>query len=104
MLPVIIEIREQARDDLQLGFQFYEDQAPGLGRYFLECLFADIDSLTKFAGIHETVDEFQRLLSKRFPFAVSCTVTGQRVQVSAVLDCRRDPRWTQCRLRRAGDS
>jgi plasmid stabilization system protein ParE len=104
MLPVIIEIREQARDDLQLGFQFYEDQAPGLGRYFLECLFADIDSLTKFAGIHETVDGFQRLLSKRFPFAVYYTVTGQRVRVSAVLDCRRDPRWTQRRLRRASDN
>ena len=104
MLPVIIQIREQARDDLQLGFQFYEDQAPRLGRYFLECLFAGIDSLTKFAGIHETEDAFQRLLSKRFPFAVSYTVTRRRVHVSAVLDCRRDSRRPQRRLRRAGDS
>ena len=54
---MIIEIREQAREDLQLGFRFYEEQSPGLGRYFLECLFADIDSLNTFAGIHETVGD-----------------------------------------------
>ena len=32
---MLIEIREQAREDLKLGFQFYEEQAPGLGQYFL---------------------------------------------------------------------
>jgi len=101
---MIIEIREQAREDLQLGFRFYEEQSPGLGRYFLECLFADIESLAKFAGIHETVDGFQRLLSKRFPFAIYYTVTNEHVRVSAVLDCRRDPYWIQRRLRRAGSS
>lgn len=100
---MIVEIREQAREDLQLGFRFYEEQAPELGRYFLECLFADIDSLTKFAGIHETIDGFKRLLSKRFPFAIYYTVAGDRVRVSAVLDCRRDPHWIQLRLQRAGD-
>lgn len=62
---MIIEIREQAREDLKLGFRFYEEQAPGLGRHFLECLFVDIESLTRFAGIHEMVDGFKRLLSKR---------------------------------------
>ena len=36
---MIIEIREQAHEDLQLGFRFYEEQSPGLGRHFLECLF-----------------------------------------------------------------
>jgi len=45
---MIIEIREEARGDLHTGYRFYEDQAAGLGRYFLECLFADIDSLRQF--------------------------------------------------------
>ncbi|MFM7291604.1 MAG: type II toxin-antitoxin system RelE/ParE family toxin [Planctomycetia bacterium] len=100
---MIIEIREQAREDLQLGFRFYEEQATGLGRHFLECLFVDIESLTRFAGIHETVDGFERLLSKRFPFAIYSTVVGDRVRVSAVLDCRRDPFWIKRRLRQADD-
>ena len=101
---MLLEIREQARDDLKLGFQFYEEQAPGLGQYFLECLFTDIDSLSRFAGIHETVDGFQRLLSKRFPFAIYYTVVGDRVKVFAILDCRRDPSWIQRRLRRTSDN
>ena len=42
---MIIEIREQAREDLQLGFRFYEEQSPGLGRYFLECLFAFLSAI-----------------------------------------------------------
>ena len=101
---MLIEIREQAREDLKLGFQFYEEQAPGLGKYFLECLFTDIDSLSRFAGIHETVDGFQRLLSKRFPFAIYYTVVGDHVKVSAILDCRRDPSWIKRRLRRTSDN
>lgn len=98
---MLIEIREQAREDLMLGFQFYEQQAPGLGHYFLECLFTDIDSLTKHAGIHEMVDGFRRLLSKRFPFAIYYTVIGEKARVAAVLDCRRDPKWIRGRLRRS---
>lgn len=99
---MIIEIREQAREDLQLGYRFYEEQAPGLGRHFLECLFTDIESLARFAGIHETVDGFMRLLSKRFPFAIYYKVVSDRVRVSAILDCRRDPYWIERRLRQAG--
>lgn len=101
---MIIEIREQAREDLQLGFRFYEEQAPGLGRHFLECLFVDIESLTRLAGIHETVDGFMRLLSKRFPFAIYYTVVGDRVRVAAILDCRRDPFWIERRLRLADET
>ena len=47
-----IAILEEARDDLIQGFRFYEDQEPGLGAYFLDCLFSDIDSLLVYAGIH----------------------------------------------------
>lgn len=42
---MIIEIREEARGDLHIGYRFYEEQAVGLGRYFLECILADIDAL-----------------------------------------------------------
>lgn len=30
---MIIEIREEARGDLHIGYRFYEEQAVGLGRY-----------------------------------------------------------------------
>lgn len=44
-----IVILPLARDDLADGFQFYENQDAGLGSYFLESLFSDIDSLRLYA-------------------------------------------------------
>lgn len=40
-----IRILESASQDLIDGFHFYEKQAIGLGNYFLDSLFSDIDSL-----------------------------------------------------------
>jgi len=47
-----IKILEDAEQDLLDGFLFYEAQNFGLGQYFLDSLFSDIDSLQLFAGIH----------------------------------------------------
>jgi hypothetical protein len=42
---VKIQILDEIQEDLLQGFRFYEGQEPGLGAYFLDCLFSDIDSL-----------------------------------------------------------
>ncbi len=66
-----IKILESAKEDLREGFYFYESQKNGVGSYFLESLFSDIESLTLFAGIHGIhFGRYHRLLSKRFPFAI----------------------------------
>ncbi len=89
-----IEILDKAEDDLVEGYQFYEDSEPGIGAYFLKSLYADIDSLKLYAGIHRVVyRKYHRLLAKRFPFAVFYTVTDDMVFVHAVVDCRRSPAW-----------
>ncbi|MEQ1844248.1 MAG: type II toxin-antitoxin system RelE/ParE family toxin [Nitrospira sp.] len=93
-----IQILDKAQDDLIHGSQFYEAREPGLGGYFLDCLFADIDSLQIYAGIHPLVFTYHRCLSKRFPFAIYYDVNGDNVRVQAVLDCRRNPSWTRKRL------
>lgn len=80
------------------GFQFYESREPGLGSYFIDCLFSDIDSLLVYAGIHQVVYAYHRCLSKRFPFAIYYRVEKQVVRVHAVLDCRRNPSWMRKRL------
>jgi hypothetical protein len=94
-----IVILPSARDDLADGFAFYEEQEAGLGSYFLESLFSDIDSLRLYAGIHRKVFGFHRLLSKRFPYAIYYAIEVEAVRVRAVLDCRRDPAWLRERLR-----
>lgn len=65
-----LQILDRAGDDLIAGHYFYEQQSPGLGGYFLDTLYSDIDSLQVFARIHPTFGRFHRALSKRFPFAV----------------------------------
>ena len=94
-----IQILDEAERDLEEGRQFYEKQREGLGAYFLDTLFSDIDSLQLYAGIHRVFfGQYHRLLSKRFPFAVYYTRSEDTVSVHAVLDCRRNPSWIRKRL------
>ena len=89
-----IKILDLAERDLIEGFRFYEAQESGLGSYFLTNLYADIESLRIYFGIHERpYKNYHRLLSRSFPFAVYYTVEKQTVSIHAVVDCRRDPAW-----------
>lgn len=94
-----IKILDLAERDLIEGFVFYEAQEAGLGSYFLTNLYADIESLKIYAGVHERpFKAYYRLLSRRFPFAVFYKFEGNTVFIHAVLDCRRDPAWARDRL------
>jgi hypothetical protein len=93
-----IKILESAVQDLLQGHRFYEQQERGVGSYFIDSLFSDIDSLQIFAGIHSIHFNKYRLLSKRFPFAVYYTLKDDIILVHAVLDCRQDPFKTVNRL------
>lgn len=86
-----IEILDIAMGDLQNGKQFYERQQEGLGAYFLDSLFSDIDALLLYAGIHQQFSGYHRALSKRFPYAIYYRVCDETIQVWRVLDCRQKP-------------
>lgn len=83
-----ISLLATAKSDLKSGFSFYERQQPGLGKYFLSSLQADIDSLKFFAGIHPV-----------YANAVYYQINNETVQVFAVLDCRINPKTTTDRLK-----
>ena len=93
-----IEILPEALADLITGFRFYERQAAGLGRYFLDSLFADIDLLASNGGAHAKAFHYHRSLSTRFPFAIYYRVEAGTVRVRAILDCRRKPSWIRRKL------
>jgi len=86
-----IKILSSAFEDLHAGRIFYEQQGEGLGEYFFDALFSDIDSLTLYAGIHRKIFGYHRLLSKRFPYAVYYTLEEGVVVVYRILDLRRHP-------------
>ncbi len=94
-------IARSAETDLLEGYAFYERQQAGVGDYFLDSLFADIDGLTLFAGIHPKPDgRLHRTLAKRFPFAIYYDVQEDIATVVAVLDCRQNPASITERLKR----
>ena len=78
-------------DDLKSGREFYNVSAEGIGEYFLDSLFSDIESLRLYGGIHSKQFGFHRMLSRKFPFAIYYLVKGNEVVVYRILDCRENP-------------
>lgn len=95
-----VRVLRPALDDLAAGRRFYDRSAQGIGGYFFDSLFSEIDSLSLFAGIHRVRFGFHRLLAKRFPFAIYYRVINGEAVVFRVLDCRRDPNWIRSALER----
>lgn len=55
---MLIELHRLAEEELFSGYQFYERQSANLGSYFLDSLYADLESHAIYAGIHRTVFGF----------------------------------------------
>jgi len=83
-----IQILDLAIQDLQGGRDFYEKQQQGLGDYFLDSIFADIESLQLYAGIHPQFFGYYRLLAQRFPYAIYYQSSQDEIQIWRILDCR----------------
>ncbi len=86
-----LRILPSALTDLARGKMFYTRLDAGLGEYFLNSLFGDIDSLAHHAGSHIKIFGFHRLLARRFPFAIYYKKDGDVCVVWRVLDCRQHP-------------
>ena len=77
-----VRIFDNAKLDLVDGFTFYEDQAGGVGHYFLNSLFADIDSLR---GSQPQINRLDHLLPlcETFRFFQWCFSCADQIDISA---------------------
>lgn len=87
-----VKVLPTALDDLEWGRRFYDRQGETLGDYFFDSLFADVDSLALYAGIHPVFYGFHRKLANRFPYAIYYRVVGDTALVFRILDCRSNPK------------
>ncbi len=95
-----VRISRSASEDLLNGHAFYERQQSGIGDYFLDSLFADIDALMLYAGMQAKPESrLHRAMAKRFPFAIYYDLGDGLVTVVAVLDCRQNPASIMARLK-----
>jgi hypothetical protein len=65
-----VRILKSAQLDLRRGYDFYERQEPGVGDYFLDTLFGEIDSLRLYAETHSIARGYFKMLSEKFPYAI----------------------------------
>ena len=95
-----VRVLTSAFNDLAAGRGFYDKQGEGLGDYFFDSVFADVDSLALYGGIHRKVFGHHRRLASRFPYAIYYRMSPEGcVIVHRVLDCRQDPAKTRKALR-----
>ena len=95
-----LRILTPAIEDLAAGRAFYDHQSPGLGDYFFDKLFAEIDSLVLYGGTHPIRFGHHRMLARRFPHAIYYKIANDEAIVHRIIDCRRDPTWIRRQLKR----
>lgn len=91
-----IRVLRSARRTVADGIRFYERQQKGLGAYFLSSIMSDLRSLNIYAGVHQKYDHsYFRMVCTKFPYSIYYRKEGSNVEVYAVLDDRRNPKWTE---------
>jgi len=83
---------DRARDDLDIAFEWYEDQRRGLGFEFLDCVEAAIETIRRMPKLYATqYNHFRRALVRRFPFSIFYTIEKLEIVVHAIFDNRQNP-------------
>ncbi len=96
-LPLIV--REAAQEDIREAFNWYENQAPGLGTEFLSCLDACLALVGRQPEVFPEVHRQARMaLLRRFPYLVMYRVTPDLISIIAVMHGSRHPRRWRGRL------
>jgi|CXWL01.1.fsa_nt_gi plasmid stabilization system protein ParE len=92
-------IEPEAELDLEQAVDWYNEQRPGLGREFLECVEEVFDRIRQLPEIYPVVYRTARLaLARRFPYAICYVYYDNTVYVMAVFHGHRDPNVWQDRL------
>ena len=83
---------DRARVDLEIAFNWYEDQRHGLGHEFLNCVESVIRNIIHMPEMYSVQhDNFRRAIVRRFPFSIFYTVEKNEIVVHAFFDNRQDP-------------
>ncbi|WP_362927128.1 type II toxin-antitoxin system RelE/ParE family toxin [Desulfonatronospira sp.] len=87
-----LRFTDRALGDLEMAFDWYESQFPGLGLEFLDCIeekIRNIQDLPQTYPVHH--GNFRRALVRRFPFSIFYTIEEQVIVLHAVFDNRQSP-------------
>ena len=82
----------RAKDDIELAFEWYENQRRGLGFEFLDCVEIAVKEILTFPEMYQiSYSSFRRNVIRRFPFSIFYTLEDKEIVVHSVFDNRQDP-------------
>ena len=98
---MMLKLRTGARSEYLEAFAWYEGQRPGLGLEF-EAEFENLieratQTPKRFAPF---VSEIRKGRVARFPYFVYFAELGGRIEILAIIHCKRNPAWIMKRLQR----
>jgi len=98
-MAVELIIAQEAQQDVDEAYSWYEDRRPGLGEEFLACVDACIQAICRVPELHAEVhEEYRQALVRRFPYAVFYEYTGGKVIVYSIFHTSRDSKKWRNRL------
>lgn len=87
-----IEFLPEARSELLDAYEYYEDQAPGLGAYFWEKVDAHIEWIARHHAVPRLREGgYRRVNLKIFPYCIAYRVRDDNIRVLAIAHGRRRP-------------
>ena len=91
-------IRPEAEIDIEESYNWYEDQATGLGDEFLLALQMRLRSVIENPFTYQKIHtDVRRAVISRFPHAIFYFVSEEKIFVIACVHHKRDPRTWQDR-------
>ena len=88
-----VSLSAQARRDLRKAYDWYEEQAPGLGPRFVRMFVQAVDVASERpTSFPEVEGDVRRVILSKFPFGVFFRIVDDVVRVVRVIDLRSDDR------------
>ncbi len=96
-LPVVL--REEAEQEFDEAFDYYEARRTGLGVDFVEEVQQVLDRIAVLPRLHAVVlADIRKAVVRRFPYCVFYRCEDDRIEVVAVFHSSRDPSVWQRRV------
>jgi plasmid stabilization system protein ParE len=94
----VLVFRPEVREELNEAYTWYDNQQPGLGDEFLDCVDEMLNRICQMPESYAVVyRDVRRAVVRRFPYAVYYRIVSSRVIVTAIFHARRDPKAWQTR-------
>jgi len=96
-----VVVRSRAQIEIAEIMRGYEERGEGLGSYFLLCLDASLEALSRFPTAPRIVrHEYRRFFVRKFPVAVYYIVKDDNILVDVVEPMMRDPSRLERKLKK----